>query len=88
MIEIIIPINNYLYCKGMVRKLDPGKQAAHSECVPVIYPDTFSLSDKRCEEEGQKKEEGNQECQQWDINSVCGPGGHCVCRQDMQWNRE
>ena len=64
----------------MVRKLEPGKQKAHSECVPVIYPDTFSLSEKRCGGEGEA------DCGHWDINSLCGPGGRCVCRQNMQWN--
>ena len=69
-------------CEGMVRKLDPDKQKSHSECIPVVFPDTFSLSDKRCREE----EEEQTDCEQWDINSLCGPGGRCVCRQNMHWN--
>ena len=64
----------------MVRKLDPVKLQVHSECVPVIYPDTFNLSEKRCGGEGEA------ECEHWDINSLCGPGGRCVCRKNMQWN--
>ena len=60
----------------MVRRLNPSKQATNTECVPVVYPDTFSLADKSCE--------GG--CQQWDLNSVCGPEGHCACRGLMKWN--
>ena len=63
----------------MVRKLDPAKQKTNSECVPVVYPDTFNLEDKTCTET---------ECEQWDINSVCGEAGHCTCRDHMLWNKE
>jgi len=63
----------------MVRRLDPAKQKIAAECVPVVYPDTFSLSDHRCSEA---------DCHQWDINSVCGTAGRCVCREHMLWNAD
>ena len=73
----------------LVRRLDPAQQRSHTECVPVVYPDTFSLQDKTCGGDCSLQDKTcEDDCSQWDINSVCGAQGRCVCREDMMWNSQ
>ena len=86
-------------CHRRKRILDPKLQTSHPECVPVVYPNTFTLALQECspssgimmgspDSSPGSPPSPSISCSQYDINAHCDQTGHCACGRDMEWNTE
>ena len=92
-------INRKKTCHRRKRILDPKLQTSHPECVPVVYPNTFTLALQECspssgiimgspDSSPASPPSPSISCSQYDINAHCDQTGHCACGRDMEWNTE